>query len=120
MANRPTEFSIGLRYPRGGVGGERLRQAVRANGVLAAPGHNPIQILRGVGSGFISETNSDGMLVYLASVCPLAVAFSINLESITAWTSVGSSSVGVLVEECLMYNFPTTRESPLTSLQVTL
>ena len=62
--------------------------ALRANGLIADSNHPPIQVKRGVGSGFLAATNPAGVLSYSPRIGGLTTNKSITLENSTSWTTV--------------------------------
>jgi hypothetical protein len=71
-------------------------QELRANGVVVAPGYEtyPIQIRRGVGSGFLPSPGGSGILSYRAQLLSLQDPKTINLETNTVWTPVSGVLTG--------------------------
>jgi hypothetical protein len=84
----PSQFPTAYDIPVVGWVMDDQNHAVRVNGPLAASGHPSIPIKRGVGSGFLSATNSAGALNYAAQIGGLATNRAITLESATSWTTV--------------------------------
>ena len=70
--------------------------AVRANGMVAAPGQASFGLVRGVGSGFLSGTNAAGALNYQPAVGGLTANKTINIETGTVWTSVSGTLSGTI------------------------
>jgi hypothetical protein len=70
--------------------------AVRANGTITAPGQTSFELVRGVGSGFLSGTNAAGTLNYQPAVGGLTATRTINVETGTVWTSVGGTLSGAI------------------------
>lgn len=61
--------------------------AIRANGILDAPGHPVVQLRRGVGSGFLAATNPAGALNYTPTVGGIATNKVIQIEAAPSWTT---------------------------------
>ncbi|HOW68309.1 MAG TPA: hypothetical protein P5186_20935 [Candidatus Paceibacterota bacterium] len=68
----------------------------RANGVVVANGYEaqPIQIRRGVGSGFLPATNTAGLLNYEARLLSLRDSKTIRIDAQSSWTSVSGALTG--------------------------
>ena len=93
----PSNFPAGYEIPVVGWVVNDEEHAVRANGLLSAPGQNSIQLKRGVGSGFLSSNQAPGMLSYPASIGGLTTNKEINLETNTTWTTVSGILSGSTV-----------------------
>lgn len=61
--------------------------AVRVNGSLESLAHEPIRVLRGVGSGFLVATNLPGPLAYTAQLRQLQTAKRVEVEDMP-WVAV--------------------------------
>ncbi len=68
--------------------------AVRANGILHNGSARLFQIKRGVGSGFVSHTNTSGTLNLALSLPDLATNASVAIESNVTWTPVSGTLSG--------------------------
>jgi hypothetical protein len=68
--------------------------AIRANGLLSAPGNPSIQVRRGVGSGFMASNNPTGTFDYAASIGGLITNKLVNIEPATSWTTTGGNLSG--------------------------
>lgn len=90
----PQAFPAGFEIPVVAWVENDQGHAIRVNGELAAPGHPSFAIRRGVGSGFLSSTNSAGTLTYVAEVGGLQVQRAIEMEANTTWTSVSGTLAG--------------------------
>ena len=93
----PQNFPTGYEIPIVAWVEDDAGQAVRANGLLTAPGQPSIQLRRGVGSGFLTATNPAGPLNYAPRLPGLQTNRTINLEDDTVWTSVSGVLNGVVV-----------------------
>ena len=91
----PTNFPTGYEIPVVAWVVDGSNHAVRANGLLAASGQNPIQLKRGTGSGFLASNQPPGLLNYIPSVGGISTNKPVNLEAGTVWTSVAGTLGGV-------------------------
>lgn len=71
--------------------------ARRVNGTVAAPGQPAFALQRGVGSGFLADTNGSGALNYQPGVGGLAANKTITIESNTVWTGVSGTLSGNII-----------------------
>ena len=83
----PQDFPAGYPVPIVAWAENANGHAVRANGLLAVAGHPSIQLRRGVGSGFLSSNLPPGLLNYTPNVGGLFTNRTINIESVTTWTT---------------------------------
>ena len=67
---------------------------IRANGLLTASGQPPIQLRRGVGSGFLVSAGQTGLLTYAAELPGIRTNLVIDLETNTMWRSVSGALTG--------------------------
>jgi len=84
----PAAFPSGYEIPVVAWSVNEAGHAIRANGILGAPGHPNIQLRRGVGSGFLSSNNPPGALNYAPSVGGLSTNKLLAIEASTSWTTV--------------------------------
>jgi hypothetical protein len=92
----PRAFPAGYPIPVVAWVEDQNEHAVRVNGVLSASGQSPIQLRRGVGSGFLTMTNTPGTLDYRAMVGGLQTNTLIALESNTLWTTASGTLSGAV------------------------
>jgi hypothetical protein len=92
----PETFPAGYEIPVVAWVVDEEDHAVRANGLLTAPGHPSIQLRRGVGSGFLAATNAAGTFDYPAQVQGIQTNKTIALESGTVWTTVSGTLNGAV------------------------
>jgi hypothetical protein len=92
----PQSFPTGYEIPVVAWVVNEEGHAVRANGLLSAPGHASIQLRRGVGSGFLAATNAAGTLSYPAQVPGVQTNKTIELESDTTWTAASGTLSGAV------------------------
>jgi len=61
----------------------------RANGLVTAPGYEsvPIQVRRGVGSGFLPPATDGGVIPYEAHLHSLSQPKQIQVDPATSWTA---------------------------------
>jgi len=93
----PQDFPLGYEIPVVAWVRDDDGHAVRANGVLTADGHPPINLKRGVGSGFLAAAHPAGALSYNPSVQGLNTNRTISLESATTWSNVSGTLSGNVV-----------------------
>ncbi len=93
----PSNFPSGYEMPVIAWVVDAEEHAVRANGLLAAAGHNSIQIKRGVGSGFLASNQPPGTLNYHPIVGGLGTNKAANITTGTVWTSVSGVLAGSTV-----------------------
>jgi len=93
----PQAFPTGYEIPVVAWVVDEEGHAVRANGLLTAPGHPSIQLRRGVGSGFLASTNPTGAIDYAARVGGLITNKMVHIESATSWTTVSGTLNGNMV-----------------------
>ncbi|HTD66927.1 MAG TPA: hypothetical protein VK846_10405 [Candidatus Limnocylindria bacterium] len=91
----PTTFPTGYEIPVVAWVVDDDNHAVRANGVLTAAGQNPIQLKRGVGSGFLSSNQPAGLLSSMLSVDGISTNKLIVLQGGTVWTNVSGTLSGI-------------------------
>jgi len=86
----PADFPVGYEIPFVAwlSSSDLSQQPVRANGLLAAPGHPAIQVRRGIGSGFLGSTNAPGELRYSPVLLGHSELKVVNLEPAPAWTTL--------------------------------
>lgn len=90
----PETFPQGLPIPVVAWVENAEGHALRVNGSIISPGQPTLRLVRGVGSGFLSETNAAGPLDYQPVVGGLSTNKTITVETGTAWTSVGGTLSG--------------------------
>jgi len=88
----PARFPTGLPIPVVVWVENSQGAAVRVNGNLEFPGHPPIRILRGVGSGFLSAMNTPGQLTYAPALRQLSTSRVIRMEEST-WEVVAAGKL---------------------------
>jgi hypothetical protein len=84
----PESFPAGHPVPVVAWVEDSAGHALRANGLLQAPGQSAIQLRRGVGSGFLPAPPAPGPLDYAAEVGGLTANKVIDIETHTSWTPV--------------------------------
>lgn len=84
----PATFPAGYEIPVVAWAVNEDGHAIRANGILGAPGHPNIQLRRGMGSGFLAATNPTGTLSYTPAIGGIATNKLIQIEVATSWTTV--------------------------------
>ena len=92
----PQSFPQGMPIPVVAWVEDANGHALRVNGSVTAPGQNSINLVRGVGSGFLSASNAADALNYQPAVGGLAASKTINVETGTVWTSVSGTLSGVI------------------------
>lgn len=90
----PQAFPTGYEIPVVAWVVDEEGHAVRANGLLTAPGQPSIQLRRGVGSGFLASNTPLGAFDYTASIGGLITNKVVNLESATSWTAAAGTLNG--------------------------
>ena len=90
----PESFPAGYEIPVVAWAENEQGHAVRANGLLAAPGQPSIQLKRGAGSGFLTAVTNAGVLAYNATLAQMEGEKSISIESSTSWTTVSGTLSG--------------------------
>jgi hypothetical protein len=93
----PSSFPAGYEIPVVAWVVDNDEHAVRANGILAAVGQNPIVIKRGVGSGFLGSNQPPGTLNYTATIGGVSTNKAIELQSGTVWSNVSGTLSGTTV-----------------------
>lgn len=93
----PVAYPAGLALPVVAWVEETNGHAVRASGIVAAPGQTSFKLFRGVGSGFLAATNPAGTLVYSPFIAGLTTNKSITLEPATTWTSLSGTLSGTTI-----------------------
>jgi hypothetical protein len=92
----PAEYPTGLPIPIiAWVDDEQGRER-RANGVLTAPGFAayPIQVRRGVGSGFLPAATVAANLTYAGQLAGISAEAAVAVEPATTWKLVSGSIAG--------------------------
>lgn len=84
----PESFPAGYPVPVVAWVEDPAGHALRANGLLQAPGQPSIQLRRGVGSGFLPPAAAPGPLDYSAAVGGLTADHLIAIETNTSWSQV--------------------------------
>jgi hypothetical protein len=92
----PRAFPAGYEIPVIAWAEDENGHAVRANGLLSAPGHPNIQLRRGVGSGFLAATNGPGLLEYAPELQGLTTNKIIAIEGGTSWTEISGTLSGIV------------------------
>ncbi len=92
----PQDFPQGLPIPVVAWVENGDGHAVRVNGTVGAPGQVSFNVKRGVGSGFLSNTNPAGALDYQPTIGGLTTNKTINIEPSTIWTGVSGTLSGSL------------------------
>jgi len=92
----PQNFPQGMPIPVVAWVEDANGHALRVNGSVTAPGQNSIRLVRGVGSGFLSDSNAAGVFSYQPGVGGLAAVKTINVEPGTVWTSVSGTLSGAI------------------------
>ena len=84
----PRDYPAGLPIPVIARVENGQDRALRANGWIAAPGFEPVEILRGHGSGFLPPATNRTTLIYDARLTTLQMYRQIRIEATTGWTPV--------------------------------
>jgi len=84
----PLDFPQGMPIPTVAWVENSAGHALRVNGTAAAIGQASFNVKRGVGSGFLSETNAAGPLNYPPGIGALATNKTIKLEAGRVWIRV--------------------------------
>ncbi len=92
----PQNFPAGMQIPIVAWVEDTNGHALRVNGSVTALGQNSINLVRGVGSGFLSASNATGAFSYQPAVGGLATSKTINVETGTVWTSVSGTLSGTI------------------------
>lgn len=92
----PKTYPQGMQIPIVAWVEDAKGHAMRVNGSVTAPGQNSIPLTRGVGSGFLSASNSVGPLSYQPGIGGLATNKSITVEFGTVWTGVSGTLSGAI------------------------
>ena len=90
----PAVFPRGIEIPVAAFLETDAGSPVRANGLLSAEGHAPIQLRRGVGSGFLASTHPPGLLRYAARLSGIEADHIVAVETNTIWTSASGTLSG--------------------------
>lgn len=93
----PQAFPAGYEIPVVAWAVDEGNHAVRANGLLTAAGQNPVQLRRGVGSGFLGSNSPAGTLAYMPALAGIVTNKPVTIESGTTWTSVSGTLAGATV-----------------------